>query len=29
MEGDADRMRTLTKMFQTTKKIEYVRLITI
>ena len=29
MEGDADRMRVLTKMFQTTRKIEYVRLITI
>ena len=29
LEGDADRMNTLTKMFQTTRKIEYVRLITI
>ena len=29
LEGDANRMNTLTKMFQTTKKIEYVRLITI
>jgi CopG family transcriptional regulator, nickel-responsive regulator len=29
MEGDAERMNTLTKMFQTTKKIEYVKLITI
>ncbi len=29
MDGDADRMRILTKMFQTTRKIEYVRLITI
>ena len=29
LEGDADRMNTLTKMFQTTRKIEYVKLITI
>ena len=29
LEGDANRMNTLTKMFQTTRKIEYVRLITI
>jgi CopG family nickel-responsive transcriptional regulator len=29
LEGDAERMNTLTKMFQTTRKIEYVRLITI
>ncbi|UTB32160.1 MAG: CopG family ribbon-helix-helix protein [Methanobacterium sp. ERen5] len=29
LEGDAKRMHTLTKMFQTTKKIDYVRLITI
>lgn len=29
LEGDAERMRTLTKMFQTTRKIDYVRLITI
>lgn len=29
LEGDADRMNSLTKMFQTTRKIEYVRLITI
>jgi len=29
LEGDADRMNKLTKMFQTTRKIEYVRLITI
>lgn len=29
LEGDAERMHTLTKMFQTTRKIDYVRLITI
>ncbi len=29
LEGDAIRMNTLTKMFQTTRKIEYVKLITI
>jgi CopG family nickel-responsive transcriptional regulator len=29
LEGDANRMNTLTKMFQTTRKIEYVKLITI
>ncbi|MTK63101.1 MAG: CopG family ribbon-helix-helix protein [Methanobacterium sp.] len=29
LEGDAQRMHTLTKMFQTTRKIDYVRLITI
>ena len=29
LEGDAKRMHTLTKMFQTTRKIDYVRLITI
>lgn len=29
LEGDAKRMNTLTKMFQTTRKIEYVRLVTI
>jgi CopG family transcriptional regulator, nickel-responsive regulator len=29
LEGDAERMNTFTKMFQITRKIEYVRLITI
>jgi CopG family transcriptional regulator, nickel-responsive regulator len=29
LEGDAERMHILTKMFQTTRKIDYVRLITI
>ena len=29
LEGDAKRMHTLTKMFQTTRKMDYVRLITI
>ncbi len=29
LEGDANRMNTFTKMFQTTRKIEYVKLITI
>ena len=29
MEGDAERMNTLTKMFQTSRKMEYVKLTTI
>ena len=29
MEGDAERMHTLTKMFQTSRKMEYVKLTTI
>ena len=29
LEGDAERMHTMTKLFQTTRKIDYVRLITI
>ena len=29
MEGDAERMHTLTKMFQTSRKMEYVKLNTI
>ena len=29
MEGDAQRMNTLTNMFQTSRKMDYVKLITI
>jgi hypothetical protein len=29
MEGNAERMNTLTKMFQTSRKMEYVKLTTI